>query len=102
MEWGFYGPGHNREGWTSGVYGPGHNREGWTSGFYGPGHNREGWTSRFYGPSSFFRRGRWVWSPEWSDGRSAGCRLRTNARLLFDQEARCQMAPSIQLVKRRH
>src|SRR6266849_10616249 len=33
MELGFYGAGHNREGWRSGLYGPGHNREGWRSGF---------------------------------------------------------------------
>src|SRR6202022_731244 len=53
---GFYGPGHNREGWRWGFYGPGHNREGGRWGFYGPGHNREGWRWGFYGPAQASRQ----------------------------------------------
>src|SRR5260370_19192538 len=41
-------------------------------------------------------------APETSDGPSAGRRLGTNARFVFDQEARCQMPPLIELVKRRY
>src|SRR5258707_13498968 len=41
-------------------------------------------------------------APETSDRPLAGGRVGTRARLFFDQEARCQMPPLIELVKRRY
>src|ERR1700737_1091880 len=72
MAAGFYGPGHNREGWrpdfmaraiiaTDGgrILWPGPKSRGMAAGFYGPGHNRDGWRPEFMARAIIARALRW-------------------------------------------